>query len=603
MKRIISILTALLLLCELHAQQLTVRAPSSTPAGEYFHVKYEVNDRASNFEKPTVKGAQIVSGPSTSSSSSISIINGQRSSSFTTGFDLLLLAEKEGTVTIGPASCSVDGKKVSHNGLTITVTKADPNRRQQQQQRQQGSGYSRQQAYTDQPATIDSKSLFARASVSKSNPYKGEQVIITYKIYTQVPISQFQIDKLPGNKGFWSEDLSEGKQIRQYEENLDGRHYSVAEIRKGAMFAQEDGSIRIAPLDLDVLAMVQRQRKRTGTIWDLFDDPFFSSAQAVEKHLSTNALNINVKPLPPAPDGFIGAVGHFDISENVDLKEVRANEAVTYTVTISGSGNLMLINAPEIAFAQNVEAYDPETTDKINRTDGGISGSRKFQWILIPRSEGTLTIPETTICYFDPKTGSYVSKTIGGYDIQVNPGDPKSMQNVSSKSDVKRLNSDLNYIRQDSSDLRPAGSDSMLWFWIVFLCEVATALIAVGIGKRREAQQQDIVGTRLRRATKEARKRLRKAYAHMQDANDEKFYEEVYKAIWGCLADKFNIELSRLSNDTVMEILQEKQVPESQQQLIRETLHDVDFARFAPGDKSARKQEIYDKALQMISSL
>lgn len=599
MKRILAIITLLLTCLTMKAQQMTVQAPSSIAAGQYFHVKYEVNDKASNFDPPTVNGAKIVSGPSVSSMSSFSNINGQMTSSISTGFNLVMIADKEGTVTIGPASCQAGGKKVTSQSLTVKVTKANP---QQQQNQQRQSGY--QQPRYDQPATIDANSLFARASISKKNPYKGEQVIVTYKIYTQVPISQFGIDKLPGNKGFWSEDLSEGKQIKQYEEVVDGRRYSVAEIRKGALFAQETGNIHISPLDLDVLAIVQRQRKRTGTLWDLFDDPMFATAQSVEKHLRTNALDVQVKPLPQAPEGFCGGVGHFDIADNVDLKEVRANEAITYTITFNGNGNLMLINAPEIAFSQNVEAYDPQTTDKINRTDNGVSGSRTFQWILIPRSEGTLTIPQTAIAYFDPKTGTYVSKQVGGMEIKVNPGDPHSMQNVANKSDVKRLNDDINYIKANCASLKSSSDDeSNLWFWLALGAEIILAAAALAIGKRREAQQADVAGTRLRRATKEAKKRLRKAEAHIKDGNDALFYEETYKAIWGCLADKFNIELSRLSSDTVKECLQDKHVADEQQQLIMSTLNDVDFARFAPGDKSTLKQAIYDKALKMIASL
>lgn len=603
MKKTLFLIAAIALALGVQAQQFTVHAPTTIAAGQRFQIQFEVNDKASKFEQPDFGGLKVLSGPSTSSSSSFSMINGQTSRSVSTGFNYLLVAEKEGTYHVGSASCVVDGKKISSQGFNIKVEKGNP----QQQQQNQQQGYSRQQQqYTDQQATtIDAKSLFARASISKNNPYQGEQVIITYKIYTQVPISQFQIDKLPGNKGFWSEDLSEGKEIKQYEETHDGRRYQVAEIRKGAMFAQESGSIRIAPLDLDVLAMVQRQRRKTGTIWDLFDDPFFNSAQAVEKHLSTNALTVNVKPLPSSPESFCGGVGHFDISDKLDLNEVRANEAITYSITFSGSGNLMLINAPEISFPQNVEVYDPETNDKISRTDGGVSGSRTFQWVLIPRSEGTLTIPEISISYFDPKTGNYVNKTVGGQTIKVNPGDPKAMQNVSSKSDVKKLNSDINYIktshtRLHKSDARELGLGAML---IAMLAELLIAAAAILIGQKRVAQQEDVAGTRLRRATKEARKRLKKAAAHLNDGNDELFYEEIYKAIWGCLADKFNIELSQLSSDTVAECLAEKGVADDTQQRILGALRDVDFARFAPGDKSARKQHIYDEALHMIASL
>ena len=612
MKRSILILILTLAAVWGWAQELTVHAPTTVTTGQRFQVRYEIDEKANNFRGPTFKGLSVLSGPSTSSSSSTSWINGQVTRNVSTGFNYLIQADQVGTFNIGPASCSVNGKKYTCQGFTIKVEKGDPNQQQQQQSRHQG--YSQQQ-YSSQPSQtteITSDNLFARASISKSNPYQGEQIIVTYKIYTQVPISQFQIDKLPGNKGFWSEDLSEGKEIKQYEETLHGKTYQVAEIRKGAMFAQESGKIKIAPLNLDVLAMVQRKRQRTGTIWDLFDDPFFSSAQAVEKHLTTNAVTVNVKPLPTAPEGYCGGVGNFNVTANTDLTELRANEAVTYSITISGSGNLMLINAPQIEFPQVFEVYDPETIDKINHGDNGISGSRTFQWVIIPRSEGKYEIPAVEFSFFNPQTGHYVTKKLNPIKLKVHPGDPKAMQNISSKSDVKVLNNDINHIKSSAKHLVKVSNfqqkpvwlhQTPAWYYCAIIILIIATIALLIIGKRKEAQDKDIAGTRLRRATKEARKRLKKAAAYLNSGDDEKFYEEIYKAIWGSLADKFNIELSQLSGDTVQSCLQEKHVAPEQEEHILKTLHDVDFARFAPGDKSARKQQIYDEALEMIATL
>lgn len=583
---------------------MTVHAPCSIMTGQRFNVRFEVNDKAGNFQPPTFKGLSVLSGPSQGSSSSVSIINGKMTSSTSTSFNYLIVADVPGDITVGVASCTVDGKKISSQPFTIHVEKGDPQQQQRQQQGYGGYGRESQQPQQEQPAQIDTKSLFARASLSKSNPYLGEQIIITYKIYTQIPISQFQIDKLPGNKGFWAEDLSEGHDIKQYEETVDGRHYQVAEIRRGALFAQEPGKQTISALDLDVLAMVQRQRRRTGTIWDLFDDPFFSSTHSVEKHLRTSPLTVQVKPLPEAPDGFFGAVGHFDVSASVDTREVRANEAVTYRITISGSGNLMLINNPDYAFPQAFEVYDPQVTDKINRGDGGVSGSRIFEWVLIPRSQGNYEIPAFQFTYFDPTAGRYVTKNIEAIPIHVEKGDPNAMQNVSSKADVQLLNSDINHIKTAPTHFSNANdNDSMLTFWLFAALIVASSWAIVVWGRKHQKNVEDVVGMRYKRATREARKRLKKAAAHLKDGADNLFYEEIYKAIWGCLADKFNIPLATLSSDTVRDCLTNKKIAEATQQRILQTLSDVDFARFAPGDAAEKKQHIYDEALAMIAEL
>lgn len=607
MKKILIALSLILVSIGVFAQELTVRAPGRVEQGQRFEVRFEVNAKASDFRGPSFKGFSVLSGPNTSTQSSGSIVNGQMSKSFTQGFTYILLADVEGSFSVGGASCTVDGKKVSCPGFTIKVEKGSG--QSQQSSRQQaygGGGYSQQRQSASQPASsgnIDSKQLFARASLSKSNPYQGEQVILTYKIYTQVSLQQYQIDKLPGNKGFWSEDLTKDENVHTYEETIDGRRYMVAEIRRGALFAQESGKLKIEPLDLDVLALVQRQRRSTGTIWDLFDDPFFNPTQAVTRHLSTNTLSVNVKPLPEAPKGFSGAVGNFTVKAEADTREVKANEAITYKLTISGPGNLMLIEAPQINFPKIFEVYDPQVNDKINRSQSGISGSRTYEWVLIPRSQGNFEIPATDFVFFDPSTGKYVTKHLDAIPVHILKGDPNAMKHVSSnKSDVKILNSDINYIHTGSTALRPIADNGQVSLWLIlpFILIVLGYLAAEWFLRRRKAQQQDIAGMRLRRATKEARRRLKQAAIHLHSGNDNMFYEEIYKAIWGCLADKYNIPLADLSSDTVLQCLADKQVPQEQQDRIMRTINDIDFARFAPGDAASKKQQIYDEALETI---
>ena len=583
---------------------MTVQAPQSVYAGDNFTVRFVVDARAADFRGPSFKGFSLRSGPNTSSSSSYSFVNGQMTSSVQTVFSYTLTADVVGTFTVDPASCTVDGKKVGSQSFSIKVEKADPSRQQQhrQQQRQQTYDPWSQQAQTVQE--IDEKSLFARASVNKTNPYQGEQIIVTYKIYTQVPISQFAIDKLPGNRGFWAEDLSEGRQIKQYEETIGDRRYQVAEIRRGALFAQESGKLTIEPLDLNVLAMVQRQRRRTGTIFDLFDDPFFSAREAVERPLSTSRINVNVRPLPSAPEGYTGGVGRFDMQGGLSLDKVKANEAVSYRLTVSGSGNLMLIGTPSPEFPNVFEVYEPQVEDNLKRGDNGISGSRTYEWVLIPRSQGTYTIPELRFIYFDPASGQYVTRTIAKQTIEVEKGDARNQAHAGSKDDVRLLNSDINYIHPVNrvQPLRYTDHAGVL-FWLAASVIILLTVAALVLGRRRQEAEQDVVGMRRKRAMRLARKRLKRAEMHLKGNDTNLFYEEIYRAIWGCLADKYSIELSKLSRETVSQCLVDKQVPAEKQEGIMKVLQDVDFARFAPGDARAQMQTIYEEALNMIVGL
>lgn len=587
-------------------QEMTVQAPSQVYVGDNFYVRFSVNDKASDFRGPTFKGFSLRSGPGTSSQSSVSIINGQMTSSVSTTFSYMLTADVEGTFTVGPATCTAGGKKVSSSSFTIKVEKmsqAQMQKRQQQQQQQQ----QRRQAYDPwaqqpQPASkIDDKTLFARAVVNNSHPYQGEQIIVTYKIYTQVPLSQAGIDKLPGNKGFWAEDLSAGKQIKQYEETVGGQRYQVAEIRKGALFAQESGKLTIEPLDLNVLAMVQRQRRRTGTLLDLFDDPFFNMAQAVEHPLHTKAVTVNVKPLPDSPDNFSGAVGSFSVKGGLSLDKVKSNEAVSYRLTVSGRGNLMLITPPSPEFPASFEVYDPQIEDNLTKGDNGVSGSRTYEWVLIPRSQGKFTIPAYKFIYFDPSSSQYVTLNIPAQTVDVAQGKASAS---SSKDDVKLLNRDINYIH-------PAGrlhtiedeDNAPLIFYLALIALIGASFGVILWGKKHQANARDIVGIRKKHATRMARRRLKKAAALLGSGDTNAFYEEIYKAIWGCLSDKYNIPLSQLNRDSVSACLIEKQVPDGQQESIMKVLQDVDFARFAPGNPETQKQSVYDQALEMIVGL
>ncbi|MBQ6956088.1 MAG: protein BatD [Bacteroidales bacterium] len=589
---------------------MNVRCRTSVPAGQPFQITFDVNARASNFKMPTLKGLTLMSGPSTGFSSSTTFINGKMSQSVSNTFTIVVAADHEGTANVGAASCTVDGKTVSSRPFSITIEKESPQSANSQrggwgqprsQQRQQ------QQQQQQEPAkTIDGNTLFARASINKSNLYQGEEAIIVYKIYTQVPLTQFQIDKLPRNKGFWSEDLSENMtQVKQYSETLNGRQYQVAEIRRGALYPQENGKLTIAPLKTDVVAIVQTrsQRQRTGTILDFFiDDPFFSipQQQAVVKSLTSNSISVNVKPLPEAPESFAGGVGNFNVSAKSDLKELHANEAFTYSVTISGRGNLSLLEAPVIDFPKGMETYEPRVIDNINMGDNGLSGSRTFEWVVTPQTQGEYDMPAFDYTYFDPSAGHYVTKQCNRVHIKVS----KPLNNVASKSDVTELNSDIHHIMKDAK-LHKAGQSGHVpaAFWLVLLLAAVASAAAVLYARHQQHIAGDEASMRLQRANKLAKKRLRNAEKQLDSGNDELFYEEIYKALWGGIADKFNIPLASLSSDTIRQQLAGKSVDEALQQQILDTLHDVDFARFAPGDSSSKKLQIFNEAMATITNI
>lgn len=585
-------------------QEMTVQAPKSVFLGDNFTIQFIVNDNADDFKGPSFKGFSLRSGPNRGSQYSSTFINGRQSTSVKTTFSYTLTADREGTFTIAPATCSSNGKKLSSESFSVKVTKptaAQQQQRQQQQQQQQQRrraafdpfdmfdpwGEQSQQQQPQAAPQIGESDLFARASVSKSNPYQGEQIIVTYKIYTLIPVRQFAIDKLPGNKGFWAEDLTpNNQQVRQHEETIGGRRYQVAEIRRGALFPQQSGQLSIDPLNLNVLAIVQNQRRRTGTLLDLFDDPFFNTAQAVERTLHTSKINVNVKPLPTAPEGFSGAVGSFSVKGGLSLDSVKAGEAVSYRLTVSGRGNLILITPPTPQFPESFETYDPQIQDNIKRGDNGISGSRTYEWVLIPREGGSFTIPAYKFIYFDPSTGQYNTLSIDSQSLKVAPG--------------------ANQPAKQAATAETGQSNNWFSYLLYFLSALALVFILTTLVRwimRRRSRNIDPVAQRKRSALRIAKRRLKKAAKHLAQGNTESFYLEIYRAIWGCLSDKYNIPLSQLNRDSVKRCLLEKQVPEEKQQRIEQLLNQVDFARFAPGNPESLMQNIYQQTLEVISEL
>lgn len=593
--------------------KITVSAPNTVSVGQRFNVKFSVNAEHSNFKAPSFKGLNYLGGPFQSHNSSMSFINGRQTSSLEISYTYTFSTSSESKVTIGSATCVVEGNTISSSPITITVEKGNPAQNQQQRQNNNGNGWNQQPQQQQQadPAGISDKSLFVRAVANKGSAYQGEEVIITYKLYTQVQVRQFQIDKLPSNKGFWSEDLTDDtKNPQQREEVIDGRRYAVYEIRKIALFPQETGTLTLSPINTEVAAEVQVQsnRRQSGSIFDMFfDDPFFggSQYQVMNKKLKSNTLSISIKSLPDEPDDYFGAVGDLSVKSSVDTKKLKANEALTYSLTISGKGNLMLIDNVDVDFPPSFEVYDPKVSSNIKRSAAGISGSKTFEWVLIPRSEGKYTIPPAKLVCFNPKSKTFVTKTTGEFTIDVAKGDGSVTAAATAKNNVKLLNNDIEYIKTGNPGLHKKGTSFFggALFWILFLLPVLLAIAAVIIIRKVSKSNADINSVRLRKATKLAKKRLRKAEKFLADNDDERFYIEIYQAIWGYVSDKFTIPTSQLSSETIQGALESKNVSENVIQTIMQTIGEVDFARFAPGDSTSKKQSIYNQALQMILDL
>lgn len=588
--------------------EFTASAKSNVQVGEQFRAVYTVNQQVDGFTGPDFEGFRVLSGPNQSTNQSYQFINGKVSQSYQVTFTYYLQALKEGEFSIEPAKVVSDGKTFQSNSLQIKVVKSSSSQAPQSQQQS-----SPRQSQSNQEG-LGKDDIFIRASIDKTNPYQGEQVIVTYKIYTTVPVSQINIGKLSSFPGFWYKNLlDDNEPLRQHNETINGKEYVVADLRKIALFAQRSGEIKIEPMELNCVAQVKIANARTRDPFfdSFFNDPFFNrNYQNVELNLQSNPLTIDVKPLPASgqPNGFGGAVGSFNLSSELDRTKLKTNEPLTLKLTLSGKGNIELIEALPLSFPPDFETYDPKITNNLSRGQSGISGSRTFEYLVIPRNAGEFQIKPAQFSYFDPEKKSYFTLSSPLYNITVEKGEETegsiTYSGVSQK-DIQFIGSDIRYIKTGQIQLRKINS---LFLWSTsFILWIIIPLLLFGIGLTYliylRKRSGDVAMVRNRRANRVARKNLIKAGEYLKNNLTESFFEEISRALWGYISNKFNIPLSDLSIDSVHQKLANKGVKDDLTRQFTQVLESCEYARFAPGDKSSRMQEIYNEALAVISKI
>ncbi len=599
MGKIIFLLTSVIFYCSFASfadeVKFVATAKTTVRVGGQIQLQYKINAEGTGFKGPKISNFQILTGPNTSSNSNVQIINNQVSRTISYVFSYVLRAGQEGTFKIPPATINYKGKQYSSNALTIKVVKGN-------------SSTSQGQAASKD----DKKDVFIRGFVSNTTPVQGEQIILSYKLYTSVGISNIDDSKISSFPGFWSRNLRENRDgYAQTRETIEGQEYVVAEIKKFALFPQRSGEITIEPGELNCVAQIRSasQRKSSDPFFDsFFNDPFFNSRyQNVEKQLFSNSLKINVKPLPgkDKPANFSGAVGSYNFISEITKTEVTTNEAITLKYLLSGRGNLELIDPPAVNFPTDFEVYDPEIKNNIKVSQSGVSGTRTFEYLIIPRNPGDYNIKPVEFSYFDIKTRKYVTLTTPTYNIKVARGEG-STNSVTysgvSQEDIQYIGRDIRHIKLPPYKLRPIGNFffKSINYFVIILIPVLVFFLVLIIWRKSVKRRSDVALVKNKQATRVSKKRLKTASAFMKENKESEFYVEISKALWGYISDKFNISRSELSMDNVEEKLQRKSVDEPIISQFIDTLNNTEYARFAPGDKSQNMESIYNQALEII---
>lgn len=615
MKKIVLIIFAILFsVFGLYAQEIVFKceAPKVVGLHERFRVSFTVNSsKPSDFKAPTFQNVNILGGPSTSRSSSISIINGKRTDNSSTSFVFWLQSITTGKITIPSARVKVDGKLYTTKPMTISV-EDNPSMSQRAANNPNATPQSQQPTVK----VIDDKAVFVRAIPSKSKVVKGEEVVISYKIYTLVSVSEYQVDKFPSSQGFWVEELDNQLTPTLEKEVIDGKVYQVATLRKVLVYPQKSGTLHINPMGLEIVAHLQtgttrRQRVSTGDpFFDaFFNDPFFSHSspvfERVNKKLKTNALSIEVEELPQSDESFLGAVGQFEILSSIDTSFCRTNEAITLSYTVSGKGNLTLIENLKLALPDEFEVYDPNITDNISKTAAGQSGSRTFQYIIIPRVEGNYSIPELNFTYFDPQTREYKTLTTEGYDLKIEKGknDSKFVEQMSEREKYRNMSITDVFASKDKRDgiLMPVFSFPILYVLILVL--IIALVIMIRLTAKQLKEREDVVGVKLKKANKVAMKRLKKAALYLKENRRDEFEAEIGQALWSYLSDKFKIATSDLSLENIQKVMSDNCLEEDVLQNTIKTLNDCEYIRFSQSKESDKHRELYEQTMKTITDI
>lgn len=603
MKQILALLSILISLNIFADEkvQFTASAPDVVIKGDNFRLEYTVNTTkvkdlriASN-----IKGFEILAGPYRSQSSSVSIINGKRTSSSSVTFTYTLSAMEEGTFTIPAATISANGEKMISNALTIKVLPPDQDAPASSQSQGRRGGSS------SGAGEISGNDIFITATANKTNVYEQEAILLTYKIYTRLDLRGFDNVKMPDFKGFHSQEvnLPQTKQFTQ--EHYKGRNYHTTVYRQFVLFPQQAGNLEIDPARFDA-SIAQAVRS---------DDPFDAffgggtSYVAVKKTLTTPKITINVKSLPAnKPASFSGAVGSFSLTSDINTQNLKTNDAVTIKLTLSGTGNMKLIQTPEVAFPNDFEIYDPKVDDKVTLSSAGLSGSKVFEYLAIPRHAGDFTIPAVEFTYFDTNSKSYKTLKTKEYKIHVEKGNGNSEQIVSdftSKENVKVLASDIRYIKTKDASFQD--EDNMLFgstrYVLMYVVPAIVLLAFIIIYRKRIEDSKDVARVKTKKANKVAVKRMKTASKLLAENKKDEFYDEVLKALWGYVSDKLSIPVSMLNKENIENKLTERGVSKDVTESFLKLLDECEFARFAPGDPAQAMDMVNTSAMNIITKI
>lgn len=603
MRKLLLILTMLSAAVLAYAQNsIEVQTHNVVAADERFNVTFiiEGENNPSDFTWAPGDGFSLIWGPQQGRSTSMQIINGKTSKSVQTTYTYVLRPVSAGKFTLPAASAKVKGNTITSQPVTIEVVPSGSS----SSGGSQSQSSAQQQTQKQQNGQISDEDVFLRLSFNRTNVVVGEPIVATLKLYQRVNIAGFESASFPSFNGFWSQEIEAPTNIEFSRETYDGQIYNAALLRKFMLIPQQQGTIQIEPAEL--ICLIQMRVSSPGT--SIFDG-FFDDYRTIRKKVTSRPVSINVSALPSgAPASFGGGVGQFSMSAKLSKDSLKTHEAASLLVTLSGNGNVSLLEAPKVSFPPDMEVYDTKVSEKVDK--GGVSGSKFYEFPFIPRSHGDFTIQPIKYSYYDVNAKKYVTLETEPIHLSVAKGAETEASggivvSSSAQKDVRNLGSDIRFINTKDPLLNPKGEfmigSGLFWFLFIFI--ILASVAAYLANRKYQERRADVVGNRNRKATKMALKRLHLAGTFLKQNLYTAFYEELHKALLGFISDKLNVPVAELSKDRISETLHEHNVDQTYIDSFISILDACEFARYSPDSGHDAMAAHYNAAVEVISSI
>ena len=586
--------------------QFTAQAPETVVAGQQFRLVYTVNQDAKDLRAPEMTDFDVLMGPSVSSQRSMQIINGSVTHSHTISHTFILVGNTPGTYTIAPASIMVKNQKYTSQSVTIKVLPPD-----QQSAVSSSNANANTRSYynanNSSQSDLSAKQIFVRQSISKTNIYEQEAVLVSYKLYSRVDIAQIGNAKFPEFKDFYVQEINLDPNRPWQMEHYDGLNYNTIVLKQYLLFPQRTGEIKLDATAVEAVVRIPNNTRSNNPFAD-----FFNTYQEVKKELKVPASKLKVKALPKgAPAGFSGAVGQFQLRSEISTPKANVNDAITLKLHLSGKGNLKLAKVPQVSFPADFDTYDPKNDNNIKVGVAGVSGSKTVEYVAIPRFGGTFTIPAAKFVYFDPIDEKYKTLTTQSYNLTITGSAADATVSAVvpgvHKEQVKNLGTDIRFIHHGDQVSMASSTHSFYGtalFYLSYLVPLLLFVIMLILLQKQAKENANLVKVKNKRANKLARKRLKNAAICMKKGDKNKFYEAAVQALWGYTADKLNIPLANLTKDNVQEELLRHGASQELIDSFIATLSDCEFARYSPVvDDSLSMENCYNRAAELIGKL